>query len=61
MTDHDLLALMRDTPLARITVPLPVPHPGFRAKLECLGAGGMKARAAVSMLLGARARGQLRP
>ncbi|WUB14658.1 PLP-dependent cysteine synthase family protein [Streptomyces platensis] len=49
------------TPLARVTTDLPCPHPGFWAKLEGLGAGGMKARAAVSMLLGARERGQLRP
>ncbi|WSW56578.1 PLP-dependent cysteine synthase family protein [Streptomyces platensis] len=49
------------TPLARVTTDLPFPHPGFWAKLEGLGAGGMKARAAVSMLLGARERGQLRP
>ncbi|WP_063732801.1 PLP-dependent cysteine synthase family protein [Streptomyces sp. RTd22] len=57
----DLLALLGRTPLARITTDLPCPHPGFWAKLEGLGAGGMKARAAVSMLLGARERGELRP
>ncbi|MER7397581.1 pyridoxal-phosphate dependent enzyme [Streptomyces sp. NPDC000151] len=56
-----LLALLGRTPLARITTGLPCPHPGFWAKLEGLGAGGMKARAAVSMLLGARERGELRP
>ncbi|WP_069871170.1 PLP-dependent cysteine synthase family protein [Streptomyces malaysiensis] len=55
-----LLALLGRTPLARITADLPCPHPGFWAKLEGLGAGGMKARAAVSMLLGARERGELR-
>ncbi|WP_443050872.1 PLP-dependent cysteine synthase family protein [Streptomyces sp. H27-D2] len=57
----ELLALLGRTPLARIAAPLPHPHPGFWAKLEALGAGGMKARAAVSMLLGARARGELLP
>lgn len=56
-----LLALLRDTPLAHVRTPLPDAHPGFWAKLECLSAGGMKARAAVSMLRGARARGLLRP
>ncbi|GAB3300292.1 PLP-dependent cysteine synthase family protein [Parasphingorhabdus pacifica] len=57
----DLLDLMHDTPLARVRAPLPLEHPGFWAKLECTSAGGMKARAAVSMLLGARDRGELRP
>lgn len=57
----DLLPLIGRTPLARIRTGLPHPHPGFWAKLECLGAGGMKARSAVSMLLGARRRGELRP
>lgn len=57
----DLLPLLGRTPLARIRTELPYPHPGFWAKLECLGAGGMKARAAVSMLRGARRRGELRP
>ncbi|WP_374201924.1 PLP-dependent cysteine synthase family protein [Actinokineospora sp. PR83] len=56
-----LLDLVGRTPLARITTPLPHEHPGFWAKLECLGAGGMKARAAVSMLRAARTRGALRP
>ncbi|WP_446750816.1 PLP-dependent cysteine synthase family protein [Streptomyces sp. G7(2002)] len=56
-----LLGLLGRTPLARVTADLPCPHPGFWAKLEGLGAGGMKARAAVSMLLGARERGQLQP
>ncbi|MEU2516686.1 PLP-dependent cysteine synthase family protein [Streptomyces syringium] len=59
--NRDLLALLGRTPLARVTAELPFPHPGFWAKLEGLGAGGMKARAAVSMLLGARERGELRP
>ncbi|MGW5647397.1 PLP-dependent cysteine synthase family protein [Saccharopolyspora sp. NPDC003752] len=57
----DLLGLLRDTPLARVSAPLPHRQPGFWAKLECLSAGGMKARAAVSMLTGARRRGELRP
>lgn len=56
-----LLALVGKTPLARITTPLPHRHGGFLAKLECLSAGGMKARAAVSMLLAARADGRLSP
>ncbi|MEB3370946.1 PLP-dependent cysteine synthase family protein [Saccharopolyspora mangrovi] len=57
----DLLDLVRDTPLARVSTPLPQPHPGFWAKLECLSAGGMKARAALSMLRGAHRRGDLLP
>ncbi|MFD8983300.1 PLP-dependent cysteine synthase family protein [Streptomyces sp. NPDC059564] len=57
----DLLSLAGGTPLARIRTELPYPQPGFWAKLECLGAGGMKARAALSMLRGARRRGELRP
>ncbi|MFD4370426.1 PLP-dependent cysteine synthase family protein [Streptomyces sp. NPDC058486] len=56
-----LLALLGRTPVARIHTPLPHQHPGFWAKLECLGAGGMKARSAVSLLTGARRRGELRP
>ncbi|MBP5897338.1 PLP-dependent cysteine synthase family protein [Streptomyces scabiei] len=57
----ELLSLVGRTPLARITADLPGPQPGFWAKLEGLAAGGMKARAAVSMLLGARERGELLP
>lgn len=57
----ELLALLGRTPVVRITAGLPGPHPGFWAKLEGLAAGGMKARPAVSMLLGARERGELRP
>ncbi|WP_416968851.1 PLP-dependent cysteine synthase family protein [Streptomyces sp. 4F14] len=57
----ELLELLGRTPVVRITAALPGPQPGFWAKLEGLGAGGMKARAAVSMLLGARERGRLRP
>ncbi|WP_328390557.1 PLP-dependent cysteine synthase family protein [Streptomyces sp. NBC_00400] len=59
--NRELLGLLGRTPLARVTTDLPCPHPGFWAKLEGLGAGGMKARAAVSMLLGAKERGELRP
>jgi cysteine synthase A len=58
---RELLSLVGRTPLARIAADLPGPHPGFWAKLEGLAAGGMKARAAVSMLLGARDRGELLP
>uniref|UniRef100_UPI0035B386DD PLP-dependent cysteine synthase family protein n=1 Tax=Saccharopolyspora galaxeae TaxID=2781241 RepID=UPI0035B386DD len=60
-TNPGLLSLLRGTPLAHVHTPLPDQHPGFWAKLECLSAGGMKARAAVSMLRGARSRGELRP
>jgi len=56
-----LLNLVGRTPVAFIDTPLPHPHSGFWAKLECLSPGGMKARAALSMLVGARARGELRP
>nr|WP_202448285.1 cysteine synthase family protein [Streptomyces sp. SID2999] len=56
----ELLSLLGRTPLVRVTAELPVPQPGFWAKLEGLAAGGMKARAAMSMLLGARERGELR-
>ncbi|MFD0569357.1 PLP-dependent cysteine synthase family protein [Kitasatospora gansuensis] len=56
----ELLSLLGHTPLARISAPLPQAHPGFWAKLEYLGAGGMKARSAVAMLRGAHARGELR-
>ncbi|GAA3049661.1 PLP-dependent cysteine synthase family protein [Actinokineospora globicatena] len=57
----ELLDLVGGTPLARVTTPLPHRHAGFWAKLECLGAGGMKARAAVSMLMAARTDGRLAP
>ncbi|EFL18720.1 pyridoxal-phosphate dependent enzyme [Streptomyces sp. C] len=60
-TSPELLTLVGRTPIARIRTELPYAHPGFWAKLECLGAGGMKARSAVSMLRGARQRGELRP
>ncbi|MEU3725782.1 pyridoxal-phosphate dependent enzyme [Streptomyces sp. NPDC031705] len=59
--DPGLSSLLGRTPVARIHTDLPHPHPGFWAKLEGLGAGGMKARAAMSMLTGARRRGELRP
>lgn len=59
--NRGLLGLVGRTPLARITADLPCPHPGFWAKLEGFGVGGMKARAAVSMLLGAEERGELLP
>ncbi|MFI6950306.1 PLP-dependent cysteine synthase family protein [Streptomyces sp. NPDC050422] len=59
--NRELLGLVGRTPLARITADLPCPHPGFWAKLEGFAVGGMKARAAVSMLLGAEQRGELRP
>ncbi|MFC8224835.1 PLP-dependent cysteine synthase family protein [Streptomyces sp. NPDC057287] len=59
--NRELLALLGRTPLARITTGLPQPHPGFWAKLEGHAVGGMKARAAVSMLLGAEERGELLP
>ncbi|WP_331771542.1 cysteine synthase family protein (plasmid) [Embleya sp. NBC_00888] len=61
VANPDLLALLGRTPLVRIGTALPCPQPGFWAKLEYLSAGGMKARAAVSMLRGARRRGELRP
>lgn len=59
--NRELLGLLGRTPLARVTTDLPCPQPGFWAKLEGLGVGGMKARSAVSMLLGAKERGELRP
>ncbi|WP_436495170.1 PLP-dependent cysteine synthase family protein [Actinokineospora sp. HUAS TT18] len=59
--NRHLLDLVGKTPVARIETPLPHRHDGFWAKLECLSAGGMKARSAVAMLLAARARGDLRP
>ncbi|MGW8989721.1 PLP-dependent cysteine synthase family protein [Streptomyces zhihengii] len=59
--NRELLGLLGRTPLARVTADLPCPQPGFWAKLEGLGVGGMKARAAVSMLRGAEERGELLP
>ncbi|MFD5885456.1 PLP-dependent cysteine synthase family protein [Streptomyces sp. NPDC060334] len=57
----ELLRLLGRTPMVRVHTRLPHAHPGFWAKLEGLGAGGMKARAAVSILRGARLRGELLP
>ncbi|QLY28073.1 PLP-dependent cysteine synthase family protein [Nocardia huaxiensis] len=54
-----LLSLIGDTPLAWI--PVDADGTGFWAKLESAGVGGMKARAAVSLLAGAAARGELAP
>ncbi|GAB3543932.1 cysteine synthase A [Actinopolyspora lacussalsi] len=56
---HSLSELVGNTPLLRVTTPLPDPQPGFWAKLEGLSPGGMKARAALSMVTGARRRGEL--
>ncbi|WFE55997.1 PLP-dependent cysteine synthase family protein [Micromonospora sp. WMMD712] len=61
MTAPQLLDLVGRTPVVLVDAPLPHPHPGFLAKVECLSPGGMKARAAVSMLAGARSRGELAP
>ncbi|ROP37028.1 PLP-dependent cysteine synthase family protein [Saccharothrix texasensis] len=61
MRNPHLFDLLGNTPVARIDTPLPHRHGGFWAKLECLSAGGMKARSAVAMLLAARDRGELRP
>jgi cysteine synthase A len=58
---HELAGLVGHTPLLRVTTSLPRSNPGFWAKLEYLGAGGMKARAAMSMLSAARRRSALRP
>lgn len=49
------------SPLVRIDTPVPCHHPGYFAKIESLGLGGLKARSALSMLVGARRRGELRP
>ncbi|GAB2736720.1 PLP-dependent cysteine synthase family protein [Salinifilum aidingensis] len=56
-----LLDLIGNTPAVRVDTPLPRRHPGFWAKLEGLAPGSMKARAALSMLDGARHRGELLP
>nr|WP_218888974.1 PLP-dependent cysteine synthase family protein [Saccharopolyspora hordei] len=53
--------LIGGTPVLRIDTPLPGEHPGFWAKLEGFTPGGMKARAALSMVQGARSRGELQP
>ncbi|PSL53564.1 cysteine synthase A [Saccharothrix carnea] len=61
MRNPHLFDLLGNTPVTRVDTPLPHRHGGFWAKLEYLGAGGMKARSAVAMLLAARERGELRP
>ncbi|MFT4217887.1 MAG: pyridoxal-phosphate dependent enzyme [Micropruina sp.] len=58
---NSLLDLVGGSPVAWIDSDLPLPHPGFWAKLEAVSVGGMKARAAVAMLAGARRRGELQP
>ncbi|QKW13896.1 PLP-dependent cysteine synthase family protein [Verrucosispora sp. NA02020] len=60
MSAPQLLNLVGHTPLVYVDAPLPHPHGGFWAKVECAAPGGMKARAAVTMLAGARRRGELR-
>ncbi|MAU81465.1 pyridoxal-phosphate dependent enzyme [Gordonia sp. Z-3] len=47
------------SPLAHIATPVPRDHPGYYAKIEALAVGGLKARSAVSMVMGARSRGDL--
>lgn len=61
MMAPQLLNLVGHSPLVFLDVPLPHPHGGFWAKVEGATPGGMKARAAVSMLTAARTRGELRP
>ncbi|MFB8003308.1 pyridoxal-phosphate dependent enzyme [Nocardia sp. NPDC056000] len=58
--ERGLLPLIGDTPLAWIPADAHG-HTGFHAKIESAGIGGMKARAAVAMLAGATARGELTP
>lgn len=53
--------LIGNTPMLRVRTPISFAHPGFWAKLEGTAPGGMKARAARSMLAGARRRGELAP
>nr|WP_238424029.1 hypothetical protein [Rhodococcus ruber] len=60
MTVIDLPARVGNSPLVRILTPVPTRHPGYFAKIEALGLGGLKARSALSMLVGARRRGELR-
>lgn len=55
-----LLDLVGKTPVLRVETPLAQRHPGFWAKLEGNSPGTMKARAALSMIRGARQRGELR-
>jgi cysteine synthase len=58
---ESLLDLIGNTPVLRVRTPFPKQHPGFWAKLEGCTTGGMKARAALSMIQGARFRGELAP
>lgn len=60
MTVTETLTRVGHSPLVRIDTPVPRPHPGYFAKIESLGFGGLKARSALSMLVGARRRGELR-
>lgn len=60
MTAIESLRKVGHSPLVRISTPVPQQHPGYFAKIEALGFGGLKARSALSMLLGARQRGELR-
>ncbi|WP_054814630.1 PLP-dependent cysteine synthase family protein [Nocardia arizonensis] len=57
---HELLRMIGGTPLARIPVGS-ASRAHYWAKIEDAGLGGMKARAAASMLLAAIDRGELRP
>lgn len=60
MTLRDSIGPVGHSPLVQINAPVPRPHPGYYAKIEALGLGGLKARSALSMLQGARRRGELR-
>ena len=55
------LELIGDTPVLRIAAPFVPDARGFWAKLEGFNPGGIKDRAALHMLLAARARGDLAP
>ncbi|WP_077043279.1 PLP-dependent cysteine synthase family protein [Rhodococcus sp. MTM3W5.2] len=61
MTGVDLLRRVGNSPLVSVKTPVPLAHPGYFAKIESLGVGGLKARSALSMLEGARRRGELQP
>lgn len=61
MTAIEPVGQVGHSPLVRIHAPVPRRHPGYFAKIESLGLGGLKARSALSMLVGARQRGELRP
>ncbi|MFD4369375.1 PLP-dependent cysteine synthase family protein [Rhodococcus sp. NPDC058521] len=60
MTVIEEPTLVGRSPLVRVHTPVPRPHPGYFAKIESLGLGGLKARSASSMIAGARRRGDLR-